>query len=99
MDDEHAPIVCIGDSYNGGFMETPATPSTCPSATSSDSGDTTEAFKDFLRDPAIGRVVSLMNYGAGDVVEIAPAQGGETLLCRSASASRPASILTPGGSS
>jgi 16S rRNA processing protein RimM len=28
----------------------------------------------------IGRVVSLMNYGAGDVLEIAPAQGGETLL-------------------
>lgn len=28
----------------------------------------------------IGRVVSLMNYGAGDVLEIAPAQGGQTLL-------------------
>jgi 16S rRNA processing protein RimM len=28
----------------------------------------------------IGRVVSLANYGAGDVLEIAPAQGGETLL-------------------
>jgi 16S rRNA processing protein RimM len=28
----------------------------------------------------IGRVVSLMNYGAGDVLEIAPAQGGETML-------------------
>jgi 16S rRNA processing protein RimM len=28
----------------------------------------------------LGRVVSLMNYGAGDVMEIAPAQGGETLL-------------------
>ena len=28
----------------------------------------------------IGRVVSLMNYGAGDVLEIAPAQRGETLL-------------------
>ena len=28
----------------------------------------------------IGRVVSLMNYGAGDVLEIAPARGGETLL-------------------
>ena len=28
----------------------------------------------------IGRVVSLMNYGAGDVLEIAPTQGGETLL-------------------
>jgi 16S rRNA processing protein RimM len=28
----------------------------------------------------IGRVASLMNYGAGDVLEIAPAQGGETLL-------------------
>ena len=28
----------------------------------------------------IGRVVSLMNYGAGDVLEIAPVQGGETLL-------------------
>ena len=28
----------------------------------------------------VGRVVSLMNYGAGDVLEIAPAQGGETLL-------------------
>jgi 16S rRNA processing protein RimM len=28
----------------------------------------------------LGRVVSLMNYGAGDVLEIAPARGGETLL-------------------
>jgi 16S rRNA processing protein RimM len=28
----------------------------------------------------IGRVVSLMNYGAGDVLEIEPAEGGETLL-------------------
>jgi 16S rRNA processing protein RimM len=28
----------------------------------------------------LGRVVSLMNHGAGDVLEIAPAQGGETLL-------------------
>jgi 16S rRNA processing protein RimM len=28
----------------------------------------------------IGRVASLMNFGAGDVLEIAPAQGGETLL-------------------
>jgi 16S rRNA processing protein RimM len=28
----------------------------------------------------LGRVVSLMNYGAGDVLEIAPAHGGETLL-------------------
>jgi 16S rRNA processing protein RimM len=28
----------------------------------------------------IGRVVSLMNYGAGDVLEIAPVGGGETLL-------------------
>ena len=28
----------------------------------------------------IGRVASLMNYGAGDVLEIAPVQGGETLL-------------------
>jgi 16S rRNA processing protein RimM len=29
---------------------------------------------------SIGRVVSLMNYGAGDVLEIAPVGGGETLL-------------------
>lgn len=28
----------------------------------------------------LGRVVALMNHGAGDVLEIAPAQGGETLL-------------------
>ena len=28
----------------------------------------------------VGRVVSLMNYGAGDVLEIASTQGGETLL-------------------
>jgi 16S rRNA processing protein RimM len=28
----------------------------------------------------MGRVVSLMNHGAGDVLEIAPAGGGETLL-------------------
>jgi 16S rRNA processing protein RimM len=29
---------------------------------------------------SLGRVVSLMNHGAGDVLEIAPADGGETLL-------------------
>ncbi len=29
---------------------------------------------------SLGRVMSLMNYGAGDVLEIAPAQGGETTL-------------------
>ena len=34
---------------------------------------------DAAGDP-IGRVVSLVNYGAGDVLEIAPTQGGETLL-------------------
>jgi 16S rRNA processing protein RimM len=28
----------------------------------------------------LGRVASLMNYGAGDILEIAPAGGGETLL-------------------
>jgi 16S rRNA processing protein RimM len=28
----------------------------------------------------IGRVVSVMNYGAGDVLEIAPVEGGETIL-------------------
>ena len=28
----------------------------------------------------IGRVVSLVNYGGGDILEIAPAGGGETLL-------------------
>ena len=28
----------------------------------------------------LGRVVSLMNYGGGDVLEIAAAEGGETLL-------------------
>jgi 16S rRNA processing protein RimM len=28
----------------------------------------------------VGRVVALMNHGAGDVLEIAPAHGGETLL-------------------
>jgi 16S rRNA processing protein RimM len=28
----------------------------------------------------LGRIVSLMNYGAGDVLEIASAEGGETLL-------------------
>ena len=28
----------------------------------------------------LGRVVSLVNHGAGDVLEIAPAGGGETLL-------------------
>jgi 16S rRNA processing protein RimM len=28
----------------------------------------------------LGRVVSLMNYGAGDLLEIAPAERGETLL-------------------
>ena len=29
---------------------------------------------------SMGRVVSLMNHGAGDVLEIAPVGGGETLL-------------------
>jgi 16S rRNA processing protein RimM len=28
----------------------------------------------------LGRVVALMNYGGGDILEIAPAGGGETLL-------------------
>jgi 16S rRNA processing protein RimM len=28
----------------------------------------------------LGRVISLMNHGAGDVLEIAPADGGDTLL-------------------
>jgi 16S rRNA processing protein RimM len=28
----------------------------------------------------LGRVISLMNHGAGDILEIAPAAGGETLL-------------------
>ena len=28
----------------------------------------------------LGRIVSLMNYGGGDVLEIAAAEGGETLL-------------------
>jgi len=28
----------------------------------------------------LGRVISLMNYGGGDILEIAPARGGETLL-------------------
>ena len=28
----------------------------------------------------LGRVVGLRNYGAGDILEIAPADGGETLL-------------------
>ncbi len=28
----------------------------------------------------LGRVLSVMNYGAGDILEIAPAEGGETLL-------------------
>jgi 16S rRNA processing protein RimM len=28
----------------------------------------------------LGRVVALLNYGAGDIIEIAPASGGETLL-------------------
>ena len=28
----------------------------------------------------LGRVVALMNFGAGDILEIAPADGGETLL-------------------
>jgi 16S rRNA processing protein RimM len=34
---------------------------------------------DTAGDP-LGRVVSIMNHGAGDVLEIAPAQGDETLL-------------------
>ncbi len=29
---------------------------------------------------SIGRVVALLNYGAGDILEIAPEGGGETLL-------------------
>lgn len=28
----------------------------------------------------LGRVVSVLNYGAGDILEIAPEEGGETLL-------------------
>jgi 16S rRNA processing protein RimM len=29
---------------------------------------------------SLGAVVALLNFGAGDILEIAPAQGGETLL-------------------
>ena len=37
----------------------------------------------------LGRVVSLMNYGGGDILEIAPARGGETLLLPFTTTGRP----------
>ena len=47
----------------------------------------------------VGRVVSLMNYGGGDVLEIASTKAAKLCCCRSPSAWRRASISTPDGSS
>ncbi len=34
----------------------------------------------FILNEAIGRIVAVHNFGAGDIIEIAPAKGGETLM-------------------
>jgi len=47
------------------------------------------------RDEPIGRVVAIHNFGAGDIIEIAPA-GGPTLLLPFSNAVVPAVDLTRG---
>jgi hypothetical protein len=49
--DDHAPVICIGDSYNGGFMEQLSRELNLPIRNLAGAGQTTQAFKDFLRDP------------------------------------------------
>lgn len=51
--DETSPIVCIGDSYNAGFIELLAREINLPVHNLSGGGHTSHAFKDMLRDPGL----------------------------------------------
>jgi hypothetical protein len=51
--DGASPIAFIGDSYNGGLMERVCLEINLPVNPLSGGGNTTDAFKNFLRDPAI----------------------------------------------
>ena len=46
-------MVCIGDSYNGGFMERLGPEINLPLVLLSGGGHTTHVFKDFLRNPEL----------------------------------------------
>ena len=49
--DEHSPVACIGDSYNGGFLERLTPELNLPVNSLIGGGHTTDKFKEFLRDP------------------------------------------------
>ena len=51
--DDSAPVACIGDSYNGGFMELLGREIHLPVRLLAGGGHTTHVFKDFLRDPGL----------------------------------------------
>jgi hypothetical protein len=51
--DDSAPVACIGDSYNGGFMELLGRELNLPMRPLAGGGNTTDAFKNFLRDPDV----------------------------------------------
>jgi hypothetical protein len=53
LDDETSPIVCIGDSYNAGFLELLAREVNLPVHNLSGGGQTSDAFKDLVRDPSL----------------------------------------------
>ena len=48
-----SPVVCIGDSYNSGFMELLGRELNLPMRPLAGGGNTTDAFKNFLRDPDV----------------------------------------------
>ncbi len=49
--DDHSPVACIGDSYNVHFMEQLSHQLNLPIRNMSGGGQSTQAFKQFLRDP------------------------------------------------
>ncbi len=50
---ETGPVACIGDSYNGGFMEFLGRELNLPLRNLSAGGNTSDAFKNFLRNPEL----------------------------------------------
>ena len=51
--DDSAPVACIGDSYNFGFMERLIPELNLPVRALAGGGNTTDAFKGFLRNPEL----------------------------------------------
>ncbi len=51
--DDSAPVACIGDSYNGWFMDALSRELNLPIKNLTGGGNTTQAFKEFLRDPEL----------------------------------------------